>query len=216
MPSRRRYRMTDRARQMDETRRRITETAVELHEEVGPSETTVAEIARRAGVQRATIYRHFPDEAALLAACSDHWLQRHTPPDPARWTSIADPEERTRTALRELYGYYRKTEPMTGNVLRDAARIPALAELLQTSLVPFLDGVSALLADAWSTAEDGDGPAWERATLRHAAEFTTWRSLTTQEGIDDRAAVELVITWLHGVRRASAPAHRGLPGETQG
>src|SRR5918999_1011525 len=99
------YRKNVRARREEETRRRITEATVELHREVGPSNTTISAIAERAGVQRLTVYRHFPDEAALFGACSAHWRAEHPVPDPRPWAAIGDPEERLRTALGEIYAY---------------------------------------------------------------------------------------------------------------
>src|SRR5919198_6194087 len=104
------YRMKRRAELEEQTRRRITESAVALHEEVGPAQTSISAIAARAGVRRSTVYRHFPDEDVLFAACSSHWRAANPPPDPTAWTVIEDPAERTETALRELYAFYGRTE----------------------------------------------------------------------------------------------------------
>ena len=64
----RKYELKKRAEQMGETRQRITEAAIELHGSVGPSRTTMSAVAERAGVERRTLYRHFPNEADLFAA----------------------------------------------------------------------------------------------------------------------------------------------------
>src|SRR3954452_17664221 len=114
-PERRQYRKQQRAADEERTRRRITEATVALHETVGPLHTTVKAVADRAGVQRATVYRHFPDEGALFAACSAHWLEGHRPPDPTPCAAIADPEERLRTALSAMYRFYRDGESMVDN-----------------------------------------------------------------------------------------------------
>src|SRR5918998_73463 len=103
---RRNYRKRRRAEQEAETRRRITEAAVKLHGTVGPAKTTVSGIAREAGVQRATVYRHFPDEEAIYEACTSHYNALHPPPDLGRWAAVADPDERLRVALSELYAFY--------------------------------------------------------------------------------------------------------------
>src|ERR671923_2992709 len=100
------YRMKRRAELEEQTRRRITESAVALHEELGPAQTSISAIAERAGVRRSTVYRHFPDEDALFAACSSHWRALNPPPDLAAWASIEDPDLRTLTAFRELYAFY--------------------------------------------------------------------------------------------------------------
>src|SRR2546423_3097062 len=118
MARKRKYELKARAKAQEETRRRITEATVGLHVEVGPAHTTISEIAKRAGVQRLTVYNNFPDEASLLGACSAHYVSQHPPPDPGAWASIRDPARRARAALSALYGYYRETEPMTGNVMR--------------------------------------------------------------------------------------------------
>src|SRR3954451_11758485 len=130
-PERRQYRKQQRAADEERTRRRITEATVALHETVGPLHTTVKAVAERAGVQRATVYRHFPDEGALFAACSAHWLERHDPPDPAPWAAIADPDERLRVALGAMYRFYREGEAMMANVRRDEAYVETLAPLLR-------------------------------------------------------------------------------------
>ena len=126
----RRYELKERARRQEETRQRIVEATVALHEEVGPARTTVAEVARRAGVQRLTVYNHFPDDAALIGACSAHFLAGHPLPDPGPWTAVRDPAARLRQALEELYARHRATEAMTANVLRDAEIVPALGAII--------------------------------------------------------------------------------------
>ena len=126
-PTRKRtYRKRRRAEQEEETRLRITEAAVDLHGSVGPARTTVSAIAERAGVQRATVYRHFPDEEALFAACSSHWAALNPPPDPTVWAQIADPDERLRRALSELYSWYGDNRQMLANTSRDRPLVPAM------------------------------------------------------------------------------------------
>src|SRR3954471_19243501 len=124
--TRRKYELKKRAERQAETRRRIVQATEELHRTVGPAKTTISEVAERAGVQRLTVYNHFPEERELFAACSAHFRQENPAPDPAAWAEIADPDERLRTALTELYAYYERTEDMTGNVRRDAELLPAL------------------------------------------------------------------------------------------
>src|SRR3712207_979644 len=124
------YTLRRRAQAHAETRRRIVEATVDLHATVGPARTTISAIAERAGVERLTVYRRFPDERPLLEACSGHWLAAHPPPDPAAWASLEDPPARLARALDELYAYYDRTEPMLALNLRDRAVVPILDELL--------------------------------------------------------------------------------------
>src|SRR5581483_9137791 len=123
------YELKRRAERQQETRRRIVEAAVELHATLGPARTTVAAIAERAGVTRPTVYAHFPDARSLFQACSGHVRAAVPPPDPAAWRSISDPAARLETALRELYGYYERLEPLLENVQRDAPSMPIVAEM---------------------------------------------------------------------------------------
>ena len=120
MPPKRKYELKKRAEQVGETRLRITEAAIELHGSVGPSRTTLSAVAERAGVERRTLYRHFPNEAELFAACGAHYFTANPWPDLDNWRAISDPQQRLERALDELYAYYERTEPMFSNVLRDA------------------------------------------------------------------------------------------------
>jgi AcrR family transcriptional regulator len=186
----RKYDMKRRAKRQEETRRRIVEATVELHETVGMARTTISAIAEKAGVERLTVYRHFPDERALFTACSGHWSAANPPPDPASWTQIADPEERLRSALAEIYAYHRRTEPMLANVIRDADVHPLTRELAEPYYQLF-ERMRYVLATGWGV-EDERLPLL-LATLGHALDFQTWRSLVRQQDLDDEQAVEVMI-----------------------
>src|ERR1044072_309192 len=112
--------MKQRAAEMAETHVRISEAAIELHGTVGPARTTLSAVAKQAGVERRTLYRHFPTEADLFSACSRHWFAANPWPDLDARRAVPDPAERLARALDELYAYYEQTAPMFGNVLRDA------------------------------------------------------------------------------------------------
>jgi AcrR family transcriptional regulator len=136
-----------RAEQQEETRRRIVEAIVELHKTIGPAQTTITAIAERAGVERLTVYRHFPDDAALFSACSDHWRAANPHPDLASWVDVIDPVDRMRRALTEVYRYYERTQGMLGNVLRDAELLPVLSNQL-AGYQKFLSAAQATLSSA--------------------------------------------------------------------
>lgn len=186
----RKYEMKKRAERQRETRRRIVEATIELHRTQGPANTTISEIAQRAGVNRLTVYNHFPDITDLLKACSRSWTERHPAPDPTPWTQISDPQERLRTALTELYGFYARTEPMRGNVLRDAETMHELAALLEGSVVPYLRALRDLLAEGWEVSDDRRRLL---ATLKLAIDFHTWRSLERESGLSRKEAVEVML-----------------------
>src|SRR5438445_7556799 len=143
--SKRKYELKKRADEMAETRRRITQAAVDLHGTVGPARTTLSAVAERAGVQRHTVYRHFPTEAELFGACSTHYLAANPWPDLEPWRAIGDPHQRLTRALDELYAYYERTEPMFSNVLRDAELVDALPPTL-LPLQAFLAEPAEILA----------------------------------------------------------------------
>jgi AcrR family transcriptional regulator len=142
-------------------------------------------------VNRLTVYNHFPDITDLLRACSRHWTELHPPPDPRPWAQIRAPQERLRTALAELYGFYARTEPMRSNVLRDAETMPELAALLEGTVVPYLGTIRDLLAEGWE--DRGRGRRRLLATLKLAIDFHTWRSLARGSGLSREEAVELML-----------------------
>jgi AcrR family transcriptional regulator len=198
----RKYELKRRADEMARTRRRITEAAVDLHGTVGPSRTTLSAVAERAGVQRHTVYRHFPTEADLFGACSAHWVAANALPDREPWRTISDPHRRFATALDELYAYYERTEPMLSNVLRDAE----LVDALRPTLVPmqaFLSETVEILAVGWGAR--GRRRRVLKAAIAHAIDFNTWRSLTASGEITRTEGVELVTAL---VEAAAAPRRR--------
>jgi len=187
--STRRYRKRLRAEQEAETRRRITEAAVKLHGTIGPAKTTVSGIAREAGVQRATVYRHFPDEAAIFAACTSHFNALHPPPDLERWAAVRDPQERLALALGEMYAYYAEVQQMLESTGRDADRVPAVREA-----VARMDDYRVAARDVLlkGRPERGRSRALAGASIGHALAFSTWRSLVREQGLSDGEAVQLM------------------------
>lgn len=186
----RKYELKRRAEKQEETRQRITEATVELHEALGPAQTTISAIADRAGVQRLTVYRHFPDERALFAACTGHFQTENPPPDPSSWVCIADVEERLRVALAEVYAYHGRTERMIDKVMRDRQVHPLTREFSE----PYFRH--------WEAMRDGLAIGWDvrdkrremlLAALGHALDFGTWRSLVRQQGLDDERAIDLMV-----------------------
>ena len=183
------YRMQRRAELEEQTRLKITESTVELHGTVGPAKTTVTAVAERAGVRRSTVYRHFPDEAALFTACSAHWRAAHPPPDLARWAAVRDPEERLAAALAEQYRFYRSTEAMMANLLRDSATVPIVHELLGRYR-RYLEAASGVLMAGRRLR--GGPRRRTAAAIGPALAFATWRSLARDQGLDDAEAARLM------------------------
>jgi AcrR family transcriptional regulator len=184
------YRKKRRAELEDETRRRITESAVELHGSVGPAYTSMSAVAERAGVRRSTLYRHFPDEAALFEACSGHWMAENPPPDISAWAAIGDPDQRLRIALEELFAYWRRTEPMMQNLIRDESTTESVRRNFR-AFHQFMAAAGEILVAGRGVR----GRARKRtlAAIGHALDFSTWQSLTRDNGLDGSDAIELML-----------------------
>jgi AcrR family transcriptional regulator len=194
------YRMKRRAELEEVTRRRITESAVELHKELGPARTSIAAIADRAGVRRSTVYRHFPNEEVLLDACSSHWRAANPPPDPRAWEAIDDPAERTESALRDLYAFYTRTEAMYTSLLRDEPLVPTLQRRLR-DFHRYLHTTEGTLVAGRRLR--GRVLRRTRAAIGHALAFTTWRSLSCEQELSNEEAVNLMSALIESTARAN-------------
>jgi AcrR family transcriptional regulator len=189
----RKYELKKRAERQEETRRRIVEAAVELHGTIGPARTTVSAVAERAGVQRHTYYRHFPDERSLGLACSGLYMETNPMPDPEPWREIDDLEQRLRHGLGELYAYYERNEPMLSNVIRDAELDPVFAEIGRMRMGPPLSAIRAVLAN-------GRRSKRLLGLLDVALAFSTCRTLVRDSGLSQKEAVETMVAAIRCVR----------------
>jgi AcrR family transcriptional regulator len=196
--SSRTYRLGRRVDAMTETRQRITEATVQLHGTVGPARTTISSIAELAGVQRQTVYRHFPAEEELFAACSAHYWERHPWPDPASWRSGDSVRARITEALARFYAFYADVEPMLTNVLRDAPVVPYIEKVGLASYAEFLDGIARDLVATCAPPKDNRKAV--AAAVRHALAFSTWQSLVRENRLSRRAAVELMSAMIEAAR----------------
>lgn len=197
------YRMSRRAAAEEETRRRITESTVALHQTLGPARTSISAIADHAGVRRSTVYRHFPDELALFTACTEHWMSANPPPDPWRWAAMKDTDERLTAALGALYPYYRGTRPMMESIHRDEAIMPLVKQMMG-GYRDYLEAVRDLLLEGRPPQADPGGNV--RAAIGHALSFPVWRSLAVEQGLSDEACGELMVRFVHAAQ--SSPTAR--------
>jgi AcrR family transcriptional regulator len=185
----RKYELKARAESQRATRARIAKATAELHEEKGVARTTVAEIARRAGVTRLTVYNHFPELSDLLPACAAHYERLHPAPEFETALALGDPRERVHGVLTLLYAWYRETESMYGNLMSDRASVPELDRFLEQNLDRMLAELAEELAGAFALR--GRGAERLRALVRLALDFWTWRRLTS-EGVDDATAADVM------------------------
>jgi AcrR family transcriptional regulator len=180
----RKYELRRRAERQAETRRRIVDAAVALHRTKGPARTTLSDVARAAGVQRNTLYRHFPTMWDLFLACSGQFRQEHPPPDAALWLKLPEPEARLRRGLTDLYAYYEQVEDMYANVLRDAEVHPLTWEISQLRQSEVMSAIrDALLAVVPRQAR-------AQAALQLALDFRAWRKLARDGGLSPSQAAE--------------------------
>ncbi len=184
------YTKAKRAESEAETRQRIAEAALSLHSEIGPARTTISQVAERAGVQRHTVYAHFPDERSLLMACSGLHLEKEPLPSPEAWAGVADPGARLAKALTALYAWYARNRPLLSNVLRDAEYHAVLREVSELRFGPGIAAIARSVGDGL----DKQG----QAALRLALSFHTWQTLIYGGGLKHAAAVDLMVKTVRG------------------
>ena len=179
------YTLKRRAKQQEETRRRIVDAAVDLHASVGPAQTTVSMVARRAGVQRHTVYAHFPDEWSLLLACSGQVQDRDPLPDAEGWRAIADASDRLSAGLDAVYGWYERNADLAACVLRDGEHHAPTKRIVELRMEPVFR--------AWCDVLGESRTQGQRAMVRLALGHFTWRSLTRESGLDRASAVQAMV-----------------------
>jgi AcrR family transcriptional regulator len=179
------YTLKRRAEQQAQTRRRIVDAAIALHGTVGPALTTFSMVAERAGVQRHTLYAHFPDERSLILACSELHLERDPLPDAEAWRAIEDQGERLRVGLRAVYGWFDRNADVAACVLRDAEHHELVREIAALRWGPPMAAYHEVLGDKLG--------ATQRALLHLALSFHTWRTLARESGLEQGAAVGAMV-----------------------
>ena len=188
------YTLKRRAEQQAATRQRIVEAAVDLHGSTGPALTTISMIAERAGVQRHTVYAHFPDDRSLFLACSGLVQERDPIPDAGAWRTVADRRERLRIGLSALYDWYERNAELIACVMRDAEIHPLTREVSELRFGSYMAAYHEVLGATLSTTQ--------RAVLRLAVSFFSWRTLVRDGGLGQAAAVEAMVDAIDGASGA--------------
>ena len=185
------YVLKRRAQRQEETRRRIVQATAELHRSIGPAKTTLSAIAEAAGVERETVYRHFPDMALLIRACGARFVEVVEPPDAVQLAAIQEPMVRLRSGLEAVCDYYRRAGPGLDKVLRDRAVLPSRFHLGDPVLERIAE-VESLLLETWA---DRSTPT-VRVAFGHALSYWTWHSLVIERGLSQEESVELLLMFL--------------------
>lgn len=168
-PKKRPYRLGKRAKGQEETRRRIVEATVDLHGTVGPARTAISQIAELAGVQRHTVYAHFPDEWSLFLACSAHALERDPLPDPESWLPVPRGAARIELGLAELYAWFERNEGLACCVIRDSNDHALTQKIVELRMAPTFERAGQILGQGLDERA--------MALLRVALDFGCWRVL---------------------------------------
>jgi AcrR family transcriptional regulator len=192
----RRYTLKRRLELQQETKLRITEAAIDLHRTKGPARTTISDIARRAGVERHTLYRHFKDEREVGLACSGLYMERNPPPDAAPWLHVPQREERWRHGLTLLYTWFASVQDMLSAVFRDAESDPLTREMFELRAGDAMTEVRAALAQGLPRGRRA------QAALDLAIDFYAWRRLA-RSGLTPAESAELMTGLLCSLNRSS-------------
>ncbi|MEC9345367.1 MAG: helix-turn-helix domain-containing protein [Pseudomonadota bacterium] len=185
------YRLKERGERQQETRQRIVEAAIELHQQRGIAATTMGDIAERAGVGRVTVYRHFADEMALAGACSGVYFERNPPPDPTGWGEIPGPDLRLRTGIAEVVAHHRRTSAMMLRVYDESRELPIMAPYHAHWRI-----MAGVLAAGWNLP--AGRKAQVEAAVALALDFATWRFLAIGQGMPDEKVVDLLVSMVTG------------------
>lgn len=194
--TKRKYELKRRAERQEETRQRILDATITLHEQVGVPGTSISAVAQQAGVERLTVYRHFPDEAALLTAAATYYLETHPPPDPEPWRGIIDSVVRLRVGLTAAYAYHQQTEGMIGGLIQGLPYKPIICDALE-GYFSYWKNVQAILSEGW----DVSNMVLLTAAIGHSVSFKTWYSLIRDLGLDNAQAVALMVDMVRSCDR---------------
>lgn len=197
--SRRKYAMGKRAEAVEHTRRRILEATMAVHDEQGIVDGRWPDIAERAGVSLATLYRHYPTLEELVSACGALTMDLVRPPAPdeaeAVFAGARSREERLRRLVEATFGFYERAGRMVDNVRRDRDRLPVLARYH----AELEAGLDALAVEAFRPL--GGRPADVRLA-RALLDVRVWESLR-ERGLDQEEAVAVALTSLLADRAVS-------------
>jgi AcrR family transcriptional regulator len=180
----RKYSMEMRTAAVEETRRRIIDATVQLHNEHGVSATSMQDIADRAGVALATVYRHFPSLDDLVPACGGRNLEMNPPPTASVFERLDSGDDRVRALVQALFTHYERGVRPYEVGFAEAVTLPVMAGLMN-ELGAHVEG---LVTGAIAPFNP------DRALHALAVglcDFRVWRSLT-EAGLSSAAAAESV------------------------
>lgn len=147
------------------------------------------DIAQRAEVSQATVYRHFPSLAELIPACAETVFNVAGLPTPEQAAQIfadaSTASERLERLVRGTCDCYGRASGWLNAARREQDLIPALGDAVRTQT----EGMSILVRAALAGT-----PASEHLTMVLTAllDFPFWKSLR-DVGVSDEAAADQVV-----------------------
>jgi AcrR family transcriptional regulator len=197
----RRYRLGQRAAQIEATRSRIIEAAIDLYMEVGISATTLQQVGVRADVAPGTLRNHFPSREALDRAMVERLTAEAPLPDLTMFAGARSIKERLDRLTRA-----------TGTFFEQAARIYRMW-LRERMLTSVWTETGAAYGARWdelmrsalgSLSDDRDALAILRAVLQPSF-FESIRSGTRTTDEVCAVIASLITPWF----AARSPERRG-------
>ena len=194
----RRYRSDRRQAGVDETRRRIVGAAVALHAEQGAMATSFAQVAKRADVAVPTVYKHFPNQAALLQSCTGHVFACSPALGPEIYRGLATAEARLAALAKAAFAVHRFQAPWMRRGIHEAALMPDLAKIVDEARSQFRRLVALALEPRFA----GRPPAGLVALIEILLGFSAWQRLAEEAGLSQSGAEERAAAALFALLRA--------------
>jgi AcrR family transcriptional regulator len=194
---------TLRERQARQARTAMLEAAIAHLETRAADDVSMAEIAESAGVSLRTLYRYFPDRAALLQAAGEHLYASLGVP-----FEISGPETISASLLdaaKRLSTRPELTRALVRTTAGRATRTPLRERRVQAirgALEPVLDGL------------DPETARWATAVIAHLCSAASWVFIADEQGLDDADAQRAVawgIDFLVSALRQAAPTPASVP-----
>jgi len=177
----RRYDNSSRAARAEETRTRILDAV--LAECAGEGELSVADIAKRAEVSEATVYRHYPNREALFEAVQEHLDERLGRPRAPKNV------QEFRAAVPPLHKFFRENEQL----VRTVARRPELRALWEGAHERRAGGANRSLRELTSHLPPAEATA-ARAMVLWTISAEAWLALRDYWNLPGDV-IEKTATW---------------------
>lgn len=201
-PVKRQYDSSRRREQAQQTQRAVIKAAHDLFVEQGYGRTTIADIARAAGVSPETIYAGFKNKATLLHRVwdvtiggDDRDVVFHERPEIKAIRAEPDLAKRFMMHARMATATARRITPLIQAVRGAAGTEPSAAGMLAEMGRQRSMGMGVMAADAAATGQLAVSEEECRDVVWAMTDGTLWHALVVEKGWTD----ERFADWLGGV-----------------